>query len=119
MNAKSLANLKPPIQKGEVRNPHGINRKRQWTDRMFQRGETLLKLSKAGEKKRKELDLPETATWADAATEELMRKAANGDTAAIKEMADRTEGKPPERIEIAGVQRQEININVNFDRTKR
>jgi hypothetical protein len=32
---KSLANLKPPIQPGEVRNPRGINRKRPITDEYF------------------------------------------------------------------------------------
>jgi hypothetical protein len=115
---QSLANLKP-AKKGEVRNPQGINRKRPWTDRMFQHGEELLEATDEGKQIRKALKLPDTATWADAAVRRLMREALKGNIQAIKEMADRTEGKPPERIEIAGVQRQEININVKFDRTKR
>lgn len=111
---ESLANLKP-AKPGEVRNPLGINRKRPYTDRMYQKSETLLALSKWGEKKRKELELPLTATWADAAIEELNRKAANGDIQAIKEQADRIEGKAPERLEISGPEKKEITVRIIHD----
>ena len=119
MNAKSLANLKPPIQKGEVRNPKGINRKRPYTDRMYAHSEELLSASKAGEIKRVSLELPQTATWADASIRELSIKAANGDISAIKEMADRIEGKAPERLEITGPERKEIVIRLIHDRKRR
>lgn len=111
-NPKSLANLMPPVKKGEVRNPLGINRKRPYTDRMFAHSEELLRQSKAGEKIRKKLQLPETATWADAAIRQLNIKAADGDIPAIKEQADRIEGKAPERLEITGPERKEITIRV-------
>ena len=67
----------------------------------------------------KDLELPETATWADASTLELAIKAGNGDIPAIKEMADRIEGKAPERLEISGPERKEIVIRLIHDRTKR
>ena len=113
----SRAKLKP-IKPGEVRNPLGINRKRPYTDRMYAHSEQLLCLSKWGEKKRKSLDLPEAATWADAAIEELNRKAADGDLAAIKEQADRIEGKAPERLEITGPERKEITIRLIHENKK-
>jgi hypothetical protein len=93
---KSLANLKPPAQSGEVRNPLGINRKRPWTDRYAQRSEDLLP-----EKLRVKLNhevgaeaLPEGSTWADAAVlRRFIEASANGGTPAAKEIADRAEGK--------------------------
>jgi hypothetical protein len=96
---KSLANLKP-VKKGEVRNPKGINRKRPWTDRMLEMTETILKKSAMGEEIRRKLRLPETATWSDGAVLMLMRRAVQGEVAAIKELADRTEGKVAERLEV-------------------
>ena len=67
----------------------------------------------------KDLELPETATWADASTLELAIKAGDGDIPAIKEMADRIEGKAPERLEITGPERKEIVIRLIHDRTKK
>ena len=86
---------------------------------MYRWSEELLSKSKAGRKKLKDLELPETATWADASTLELAIKAGNGDIPAIKEMADRIEGKAPERLEISGPERKEIVIRLIHDRTKR
>src|SRR5215469_5607254 len=93
LHPNSLKNLRPPWKPGEVPNPGGINRKRPYTDRMFAKGEELLSVSTEGEKIRKKLKLPETARWADAAIQSLAIKAARGDLAAIKELADRIEGK--------------------------
>jgi hypothetical protein len=41
----------------------------------------------------RDLKLSDDATWADAAVFEILRKAAKGDLAAIKEIIDRVEGK--------------------------
>ena len=49
----------------------------------------------------------------------LMREALKGNIAAIREMADRIEGKAPERLEISGPERKEIVIRLIHDRTKR
>ena len=117
-NPKSLANLRP-AKPGEVRNPKGNNRKRPWTDRMFERSEMLLASTEEGEQIRKALQLPKEATFADAAVLTLMRKAIKGDVGAIKEMADRIEGKAPERLEITGPDRKEITIRLLHDREKR
>ena len=57
MSPNSLANLQPPIQKGEVRNPTGINRKRPYTDRLFVHGEELLTATDEGEAIRKVLKM--------------------------------------------------------------
>jgi hypothetical protein len=116
-NPKSRANLKPPA-KGEVRNPKGINRKRPWTDRMFAQSEELLIKTQAGRAILKKLKLPESATWADASVWKLILKAAAGEISAIKEMADRIEGKAPERLEISGPERKQVTIRLIHDRTK-
>jgi hypothetical protein len=98
-NPKSLANLKP-VKPGEVRNPLGVNRKRPYSDRYYAQSEELLSASEDGREILRLLKLPETATWADAAVRRLMREALKGNIAAIREMADRIEGKPPQRLEI-------------------
>lgn len=98
---KSMRNLRP-AKKGEVRNPLGINRKRPWTDRMLEKSEELLALSEDGEAIRVRLKLSETATWADAAVYMLMRRAVRGEPIAIKELADRIEGKAVVRIADSG-----------------
>jgi hypothetical protein len=45
--------------------------------------------------------LPRNATWADAIAFSMARKALSGDVAAAKEIGDRIEGKPPQRIELS------------------
>jgi hypothetical protein len=118
MNAKSLANMAPPIKKGEIRNPRGINRKRPWTDRMFSMTEEPLRITEEGELIRKSMHLPENATWGDAAVRRLMRECIKGSVAALREFADRIEGKAPERLEITGPERKEITIRLIQDRVK-
>lgn len=113
----SRANLRP-AKKGEVRNPTGINRKRPFADRYFQHSEELLSSSPEGEQFRKVLRLGPEATWADAAVRRLMREAMKGNIQAIKELADRIEGKSPERLEISGPERKEITIRIVHDRKK-
>ena len=66
---KSLANLKPPAQPGEVRNPRGVNRKRPWAERYAIRSELSIpeKIRLEFNLKMGEEVLPKGATWADAA----------------------------------------------------
>ena len=98
-NPNSRKNLKP-VKKGQVLNPLGINRKRPFTDRISQHSEELLSASKEGEQIRRALNLAPDATFADAAVKRLMREAIKGNVRAFGEMADRTEGKAPQRIEL-------------------
>jgi len=116
VNEKSLANLKP-AKPGEVRNPLGINRKRPWTDRYYQRSEEkipeILRIQ-FNQKLGAEV-LPDGATWADAATlRRFMDAIMEGGTIAAKEIADRIEGKPPQRTEITGPERKEVTIKVVY-----
>jgi len=115
-NSKSLANLKPPIKPGEVRNPLGINHKRPFTDRIHAHGEELLGASKEGEQIRRALNLPKGATFADAAVKRLMREAIRGNVRAFDQMANRIEGKPPQRIDLTGNQTIETILRVVFEK---
>lgn len=93
---KSLANLRPPAQPGEVRNPLGINRKRPWTERYAARSEAPIpeKLRLEFNLKMGEEVLPKGSTWADAAVlRRHMDALTDGGTPAAKEIADRIEGK--------------------------
>jgi hypothetical protein len=115
----SLANLKPAmIQPGEVRNPLGINRKRPWTDRYYERSEgPLPEILRRQFNERLGMEvLPPGSTWADAGTlRQHMDAMMEGGTKAAKEIADRIEGKPPQRMEISGPEKKEITIRVKFD----
>ena len=93
---RSLANLKPPIKPGEVRNPMGVNRKRRWTERYAQRSEDRIpeKLRVKFNREVGEEVLVKGSTWADAAVlRRFIEALTDGGTPAAKEIADRTEGK--------------------------
>lgn len=93
---KSLANLKPPAQPGEARNPLGINRKRPWSERYAIRSELPIpeKLRLEFNLKMGEEVLPKGSTWADGAVlRRHMEALMDGGTPAAKEIADRIEGK--------------------------
>lgn len=57
-------------------------------------------------------------TVADAVAEKLVEKALDGSIEAIKEIADRTEGKPSQRTVIAGDPDNPLNLNADLDLTK-
>jgi hypothetical protein len=61
----------------------------------------------------RELDLPSTSTWAEAIAMRLLRDAANGNIAAIREIYDRTEGKPPK--EVVTDEDKKMDIKVEFE----
>ena len=114
----SLANLKPTmIQPGEVRNPRGINRKRPWTDRYYERSEAPLpEILRCQFNERLGMEvLPPGSTWADAGTlRQHMDAMMEGGTKAAKEIADRIEGKPPQRMAIQGTERKEVTLEVIY-----
>jgi hypothetical protein len=116
----SLANLKPAmIQPGEVRNPLGINRKRPWTDRYYERSEgPLPEILRRQFNERLGMEvLPPGSTWADAGTlRQHMDAMVEGGTKAAKEIADRIEGKPPQRVEIQGTERKEVTLIVRYEK---
>lgn len=72
---KQLANLKPPIKKGEVRNPNGVNNNKK---------AHATRLSKE---------------W----LEEIMQMLTNGDVDAIKDMLKNPKGIPPMKIWLASI----------------
>jgi hypothetical protein len=117
-NSKSLANLKP-AKKGEVRNPRGTN-KRPFADLYFALSEEIIP-----EWKRRQLNKlaggalhPRGTTWAEADARALHDKASQGDVSAIKELADRTEGRSPERPELTDPTKQVVTIHIVDDRRK-
>jgi hypothetical protein len=117
-NPKSLANLKP-VKPGEILNPLGINRKRPWTDRYFQRSEEKIpEILRIQFNQKLGADvLPQGSSWADAATlRRFMDAIMEGGTQAAKEIADRIEGKTPQRPEIATPTRTEVTFRVVYDK---
>ena len=88
---KSLANLKP-WAKGVSGNPGGRPRKQPIT-------EAYLEVAA-----RKAPGDPQGRTYAQAAAERQFRAALKGSTSAIREIADRLEGKPQQRIEMTNVE---------------
>ena len=116
IHEKSLANLKP-IKPGEVRNPLGINRKRPWSDRYSQRSEDPIpeKIRRKFNQEMGQEVLPKGSTWADAAVlRRHMEALTDGGTQAAKEIADRVEGRPPQRMEIVGTERKVVTLEVIF-----
>src|SRR5215471_19622836 len=121
-NRKGLA---PQWQKGQSGNPSGRPKKRPITDEYF-----WLADQEIPEKMRKQLEtkfgliLPKGATFAKMTAirrfmEAMGLKPEQGGTRAAKEIADRMEGKPPQRLEISGPEKKEISILVKFDRKKK
>jgi len=118
----SLKNLKP-CPPGVTANPKGINRKRPYTDRLFERAEERLpepmrkRINDTFEKQFGKLDmLPVGTTWADA---EVLRIHLNvvlsGDISSANFITDHIEGRPPSRLDLIGHERQEITIRVVED----
>ena len=118
----SLRNLRP-LQPGQTANPKGINRKRPYTDRLHEVAEKTLpeemrlKINSAFEKQFGAKNvMPAGTTYADA---EVLRLHLNvimkGDTSAATFIADRIEGRPPNRLDLIGHERQEITIKLVED----
>lgn len=58
----------------------------------------------------KELDLPPKSTYAEAVAARLAREAAKGNIAAIREVYERLEGKPPKEVKSDDDNRVQINV---------
>ena len=118
-NPKSLANLKP-AKPGEVRNPTGVNRKRPFSDRYHAIAEEVMpeKLRRAFNKDAGAELLKPGATWGDADAYGQFLQTARGSTIAAREVADRVEGKPPQRLEITGPERKLVTLRIIDDRKK-
>jgi hypothetical protein len=118
-NPKSLANLKP-AKPGEVRNRLGVNRKRPFSDRYFAIAEEVMpeKLLKAFNKEAGSELLKPGATWGDADAYGQFLQATKGNVNAAREVADRVEGKPPQRLEITGPEKKIVTIRLVDDRRK-
>jgi hypothetical protein len=106
-NPNSLANLKPPIKPGEVRNPLGINRGRIISDNHEQlAGEVIpeslrLKVNqKLGEDFLKQGDKFARLY----AIRTAMQVISDGDIAAVREIREAIEGKAKQRVEVTGAE---------------
>ena len=86
--ARSLANLKP-FRKGQSGNPKGRPKG--------------ISLSEAYRRVLAEVDEsdPQRRTFAEILAEQMIGKAKRGDVQAAREIADRVEGKPRQRLEIS------------------
>lgn len=124
MNPASLQNLRP-WSKGESGNPEGSRLKRPYTDRYH-----LLAESPLPEGLRQKVCgvlvaqfgtdaeqlLPVGSTFADAQAVRLHLNAViRGDTRSLAELADRCEGRAPNRLDLVGLERQEVTIRVVQD----
>jgi hypothetical protein len=120
MHPNSLKNLRPPAKPGEVLNPEGINRKRPFTDEYHEFAVSALPdeiRTKVNEAYQKQFGIVEFlkagTTWARAQIlrqeiQALLEPAVH----LTSEFADRVEGKTPQRLELTGMERQEITIVV-------
>jgi len=114
----SLANLKPPIRPGEVRNPEGINRRRPITDEYWQVSPEPMPLAliRKFNKKCGAKLLVEGDSWARGVAVRLQYEAAMlGIVRAAREMREAMEGKAPQRLEItANPQKVETVLVVRY-----
>jgi hypothetical protein len=117
-NPNSLRNLKPAWQVGQSGNPSGINRKRPYTDEYLNMSESpappelIAKLNRQFKMR----IISENATWAQLhVTRMFLQVVLKGDVPALKEIADRIEGRPRQRVDSVGVEHQEITIRVEED----
>lgn len=94
-SAKELANLRP-WKPGQSGNPSGRPRKRL--------------LDWALEEQLEALDSAQAAVIAA----KLLKKAANGDVRAAQLIAERTEGKPKQKVEVTGAEGSPVSLTVEF-----
>jgi hypothetical protein len=99
VNPRSLENLRP-FQKGQSGNPGG--RPKLLITDAYQQQLTQIKKGRS---------------YAELIADAQIKKAMKGDTAAAKEIADRTEGKARQQSELAtwlSAENVEFNLNVHF-----
>jgi hypothetical protein len=118
VNPKSLANLRPPPKPGEVPNPSGKNRRPPFSDRYYAIAEEVVpeKLRKEFNKEAGAELLKPGATWGDADVYGEFLQTAKGNLNAAREVADRVEGKAPQRLKITGTEKKIVTIHIIDDR---
>jgi hypothetical protein len=120
MSPRSLANLKPPIQPGEIRNPLGVNRKRPITDQYWESSAEpmpLVLIRKFNRKCGAALLRPGD-TWArGVAIRAHFEAVMQGVMRAARELREAMEGKAPQRLEITATPtRTETTLTVRYER---
>jgi len=100
-NPKSLNNLRQPWKKGESGNPSGRPKRP-----ISEAYEAQLARVKAGDRKKR--------TYAQLIAEAQVKQAMKGNTMAAKEIADRTEGKARQAVEVTVETPLEFHVQVNF-----
>jgi hypothetical protein len=104
LSPASLANLKP-FPPGQSGNPGG----RPKTEPITHRYRMLAELP-LPEARRKHLGLPKGATYGDALCLAQLDEAIEGSTSAAREIGDRLEGKPKQRLELTGEDGEPVEI---------
>jgi hypothetical protein len=114
----SLRNLRQPWRPGESGNPEGKNIRRPFTDRyhMMSQAAAPPELIRKVNAQFKTPILAEGSSWAALTTARLyLQIVMKGDVNALREIVDRVEGKAPNRLDLMGMERQEITIRVVED----
>jgi hypothetical protein len=113
----SLRNLKP-WRPGQVPNPEGVNRKRPFSDRYAEMSETRAPIEWI-RKVNRQFGKPivsEDATWATLLTARaFLQVYLRGDVNMLREIADRVEGKAPQRLDLAIPAHTEVTLKVVHD----
>src|SRR5258708_363391 len=114
----SLRNLRPPWRPGQAPNPQGINKKRPFSDRYAEMGqaqapiELIQKLNKQFGKP----VLSENCSWCELVTARAyLSVVLRGDTNMLREIADRVEGRAPQRLDLAIPAHSEVTLKVVYD----
>ena len=119
MSPRSLANLKPPIRPGEVRNPAGINRKRPITDEYWQSSAEPMPLVLIRRFNRKcgAALLRPGDTWARGVAIRAQYEAVmQGMMRAARELREAMEGKAPQRLEITATPaKTQVVLTVRYE----
>lgn len=84
---------------------------------MLLHSEELLSATEIGKAIQTAMKLPQEATWADAIVHKMFREAVKGNLAASREMADRIEGRAPQRMEITMQPKTEVTFQIVFIKT--
>ena len=116
VNPKSLENLRS-WQPGESGNPDGRPGKRPITDLYFQQAVELLPevIRLQFNEKLGEEVLPPGSSWARAnALRRFMDAIMEGGHMASREIREAIEGKSPQRVEITGLERKDVTIQVVY-----
>src|SRR5712692_9589357 len=111
----SLKNLRPPWRPGQVPNPKGVNKKRPFSDRYEQMGEARAPIELI-QKINKDFGKPilsESCSWVMLLTARAyLQVYLRGDTNMLREIADRVEGRSPNRLDLQVAGRTEVTFRV-------